>query len=376
MFKTLVHEGQVSEFEARIASASKIVRKLGLSEVLATRKETVLVKIGEEPDVHFVRKYVYEVWMPALQFSGWTFAAALEQTEEGNIVRSVMPVPERFRGDYCECEHCGIKRYRKNVFVVHNEEAGQFLGVGSSCIRDFLGHDISVSGLSEMFSLEENLYEYEESSATGSSEKLYSIDSVLKFAHVIVNKYGYRKSGEEICTKSMIADMFNKTTNSDVNRWKSEIWTAANEIGEEFIPDFKEFVAGMNSQTDYGYNIQTLLKNTAVSGKSFGYLGSAVAVFLRTTAEKQEKKESVHISAVGNKVSVKVTLINKKVFDGQWGAKTFLVMEDESGNNILWKATGWFTTEIGDKFTVTGKVKSLNEYNGIKQTELTRCKIS
>lgn len=187
---------------------------------------------------------------------------------------------------------------------------------------------------------------------------------------------GYRKSGEEICTKSMIADMFNKTTNSDVNLWKSEIWTAANEIGEEFIPDFKEFVAGMNSQTDYGYNIQTLAKNIVVSSKSFGYLGSAVALFLRTTAEKQEKKESVHISAVGNKVSVKVTLINKKVFDGQWGAKTFLVMEDESGNNILWKATGWFTTEIGDKFTVTGKVKSLNEYNGIKQTELTRCKIS
>jgi len=47
----------------------------------------------------------------------------------------------------------------------------------------------------------------------------------------------------------------------------------------------------------------------------------------------------------------------------------------EDGNILIWKTSKWLDDEKEFK-TVSGTVKAHNEFRGVKQTELTRCKVA
>ncbi len=89
---------------------------------------------------------------------------------------------------------------------------------------------------------------------------------------------------------------------------------------------------------------------------------------------------SNHIAEVGEKVEKVVTLKRVNWFSTSYGYYGTMVgihcFEDESGNVIVWKTSSAPDMEIGDKVTIKGTVKELGEYKGVKQTVLTRCKIS
>ena len=51
-------------------------------------------------------------------------------------------------------------------------------------------------------------------------------------------------------------------------------------------------------------------------------------------------------------------------------------MKNEQGNVLVWKTSKSLNINEEEKFIITGTVKEFNAYDGIKQTILTRCKIS
>ena len=71
--------------------------------------------------------------------NGWKFIASVEHTEKGNIIRAAcnIEVPERYYTSSPICEHCKSKRFRKDTYIVMNEETGEFKQVGKSCLMDF-----------------------------------------------------------------------------------------------------------------------------------------------------------------------------------------------------------------------------------------------
>lgn len=76
--------------------------------------------------------------------SGWTFLAVLDHElgVENTVVRSVSeePLPDEWRHRGALCDHCGQERYRKETYVVRSDE-GEMKQVGSTCLKDFMGHD-------------------------------------------------------------------------------------------------------------------------------------------------------------------------------------------------------------------------------------------
>ena len=102
-------------------------------------------------------------------------------------------------------------------------------------------------------------------------------------------------------------------------------------------------------------------------------------------------KPSDYIGAVGDKISMEVTLIRKGSYEvryapGMWGTNSVNVytFADADGNLIVWKTSSYIDMNQGDKYTpiqegdrvvITGKVKEQSEYKGEKQTILTRCKV-
>jgi hypothetical protein len=79
---------------------------------------------------------------------GWTFVARLDHSQEaGTLIRMVpnsgVKLPERYRNCQPNCDHCKVRRQRRDTFVLCEEATGTFQQVGSTCLVDFFGHDPS-----------------------------------------------------------------------------------------------------------------------------------------------------------------------------------------------------------------------------------------
>lgn len=98
--------------------------------------------------------------------------------------------------------------------------------------------------------------------------------------------------------------------------------------------------------------------------------------------ELREKWEADHApktewyGSINDKVTLDVTLKSIRGFDGVYGWTSIITFEDAQGHQFLWKTGSYIEVQEGDKVTLKGTIKAHSEYKGIKQTELTRCKVS
>lgn len=95
-------------------------------------------------------------------------------------------------------------------------------------------------------------------------------------------------------------------------------------------------------------------------------------------AATQPKVESNWIGEVGDKITdLKVQLVRKYTMDGKYGLTTLYGFQDENGNIINWWSSTFQEIEINDWTTIVrGTIKKLDEYKGVKQTVVTRCKLA
>ena len=89
---------------------------------------------------------------------------------------------------------------------------------------------------------------------------------------------------------------------------------------------------------------------------------------------------SNYVGEVGDKIEKVVTLKRVNFFSTNYGYYGTTVgiysFEDENGNVIIWKTASAPEMDVDAKMTIRGTVKELGEYKGVKQTVLTRCKIT
>lgn len=89
-----------------------------------------------------------------VKFSGWSFLATLDhELGEDMTIVNLIPgaegkLPKEYRHRGQTCDHCHHNRMRKKTYVCIHED-GRLVQVGSTCIKDFLGHD-AASALQEI----------------------------------------------------------------------------------------------------------------------------------------------------------------------------------------------------------------------------------
>ena len=86
--------------------------------------------------------------------------------------------------------------------------------------------------------------------------------------------------------------------------------------------------------------------------------------------------ESEYIGNVGDKVELDVTHKRTRYYDTMFGTTWVHTFEDSAGNCLVWKTTSSQDFQDGEKYRVKGTIKAHDEYNGVKQTVLTRCKVA
>lgn len=96
----------------------------------------------------------------------------------------------------------------------------------------------------------------------------------------------------------------------------------------------------------------------------------------REAARAAERAASAWVGKVGDRIELEVTvLFTAEGRGGQWGPSTVVKCKDDSGNLLVWFASGSWHIEPGSRCKVRGTVKAHDEYRGGKQTVMTRCKL-
>ena len=104
---------------------------------------------------------------------------------------------------------------------------------------------------------------------------------------------------------------------------------------------------------------------------------------------KAEADASNWQGSIGQRITIRATLSISLVIEGGMYGDTWIhILKDANGNVYKWKTNGPIGFEIDsitwkqieehnkEEFTIKGTVKEHAEYKGVKQTVLTRCKVS
>lgn len=113
------------------------------------------------------------------------------------------------------------------------------------------------------------------------------------------------------------------------------------------------------------------------NGFKSGYMNQLIADTEEAERKAQAEKSS-YFGNVGDKVDgLEVTFKNVFFYETQFGSMCIYIFEDADGHQFKWNTSSGFGTSLEKEevITIKGTIKEHSEYNGIKQTVLTRCKL-
>ena len=316
------------------------------------------------------------------KIEGYEFVASLEWDDKAqqNLIKKVsddvyVPQEYRFKTD---CDHCKVSRFRKYTIILKKDD--EYIQVGKSCVKDYLGRDFSdyVSYLSSFDTLEEYIQ-------TLNKEKLpreaiaFETDDVLLQTLEYVSRFGYISKkialeNDTTSTSSMIYYAMNKIQNNF-----GEILYKIYEISEDSVSKLKEvknFLNNFSDESDYVNNLKIISNRDYIENKDLGLVVSIIGWYLRETAKgkkSETNRSSDYVGRVGEKICFTAVPTCITSYETQYGTTYIYKFEVGSGDVIIWR-TQKSLEEVN--MTLSGTVKAHNDFRGEKQTEVTRCKIS
>lgn len=315
------------------------------------------------------------------RYEGWTFLARAECDADSGLIVYGAPGADpvdRARIRPGACDHCGLDRNRKAVFIVKHED-GREMQVGSTCLKDFLGWNINPVWIAGDDHLDEP------DGGWGRIEPTYSTETVLAFAWAATQAFGYVRSSDfyKTPTKSVVLSALHPTNAAD--RLLAEDVLPHLDGAEAMAKVIRQWVLDQpDGNTDYMPNLKGIAAGQFVSYKKFGFLVSAPQAWAR--AQERDlirKRETAELcnewnGQRGDKLTLRVKLTSIRHVNSDWGVSdlyTFVGVDDK----CVYK---WFSSRtVFDKtsdepMTITGTVKRLDEFKGSKSTMLTRVKVA
>lgn len=408
-----IHESNLDRLQKKMTRISNKCAKYGCGFRYKEVGEEFREYENEDGTTEFRRFIVVEAEGTA-KVNGWQFAATIDHTEQGNIVRKMLDtveIPEKYY--YCEptCEHCNSKRHRKDTYIIYNEENNEFKQVGSSCLCDFTGgFDAEVAA--SYIALFDELIQGETPCGGCDFTYYYELAELLKYAYYSVKHLGYVSTSAYETSYGPV-----RTTREDAccaylyDNSPSRLWKRDKEIVEEFRdkyhPDYTSeevtsYVAEAleyfrtNEETgDYMHNLKVLANTQYIKSKETGYVVSMITTYNKHLGKVAEKKARDEKNKVESETSNFVGEVGKRIvisnidtitavttWYNEYGSTTRYKIADKSGNIYMWdSSTGiYLDAQLDGTYrevvSITGTIKKHDEFRGVKQTWITRCKVA
>jgi len=350
---------------------------------------------------------------PAL--AGWEFLAVVEPLQGGNLIRQVpgATIAEGELAPWADssttgmtCDHCKSARHRKEVFIVRADgsdssvSAGTHKQVGRNCLESFLGgksaaHIIAMLGWPDVVR-EAGSDEEGGGGGYGHGEVVHDPIKFLSWVAGVIREDGWlsrsaaRDDADDFGTRPMrrptadqalylVTKPFGASDTWAKERARCEPTAAEVERATAAL----EWARSLEGSSDYERNLALVARQEAMSPKHAGILASAIPGHTRALGREMERRQravrnaaqpSQHVGEV--KARLGFDLLVERVIETstEWGPLHIIVMRDENNNLLVWK-TGAASANPGDRIRLKGTIKRHTEFNGEKQTELTRCDV-
>lgn len=350
---------------------------------------------SEYGDKQIVRFIIIEVEGTAI-VNGWEFAATIDHTEKGNIIRafSDIEIPDRYRTTAPICEHCNSNRRRKFTYLIRNSKTGEFRQVGKSCLNDYT-HGMSAEFAAQYISFFDTLIEGHEPFTGGYDEDYIDTQQYLKFAAETIRCFGYVKADEEGWTTSNRALCYYELDRG--NRWSyislddaKEEWKRCGfdlNNSEQKVADALAWIREGKPENTYLSNLQTACMLQYSPHRNTGILASLFPAYYWAMKRKEEKEKRDESAESERKISrfmgqpgdriiveaVSVRCVTSWMTD--YGESHMYKITDGDGNVYIWKTQKELDTG-NNRMILSGRIKAHTEFSGVKQTEITRCCVS
>ncbi len=391
----------------KISKLNKKAAKIGVHPivVMVGEREMVLSSYSGEEEDYWAYPVSVEGETP--KFEGWSFIATLGYFHGGEVegmISRMVPgerLPKEFLSKTAPwCDHCGTSRLRKDTYAVFDGK--EYKEVGSSCIKDFLGHGDPhkiAAFMSYVFSVSDEFDEMERYSGGRMNVTHCDISEYLPYAVEAVKARGWVSAAKSEewgktrtshtawghyenhiegcrCGHDKITGLPLHSDVADLDP-TAESRVIANSV-YDMILDFSD----KEEMSNWEYNLNLIFRNRLMERRNAGLVTSgALLHFIPLwNAERVEKdtaasdaSPSEHLGAVGDRMTVGgVTLLSSFASYGDFGTSYILKFVDTSGNKLVWFSSKDY--DLGE-YTMVGTVKKHGEYKGIKETAVNRCKL-
>lgn len=337
--------------------------------------------------------------------NGWRFVATVDHTDNGNIIRSLVDdvdVPDRYYTCGPECEHCKSKRHRKDTYIIYNQETKEFKQVGSSCLCDFT-HGFSAEAAAQYISLFDSLIQGKAPGEGFQVSTWMQVRDILKYAVSVVKHLGYTSTSAQyydgqISTRSIVSDQWlYDNIPSRLGKYDMEkVKEFRNKFGSDFdqykdmVNSIIEYFKSVEENSDYMHNLKVIANSEYIDFKTLGYAVSMVPTYNRVLEKEAAKKryaeehsKEIKKSQFVGQVKDRITVVPEDIkviatFENSYGyyssTTTRYKITGEDGNVYMWDCST-YVEEDKEVESIVGTVKKHDEFRGVKQTWLTRCKI-
>ncbi len=333
---------------------------------------------------------LYSFDMEHLQLGEYRVIAVLEHKaltdQSENLIHNLtsnsdspVEIPIKYRTAKSICEHCNSDRQRNKTVLLQNTN-GDFIQVGTTCIKEYTGIDAAdvISIYADIHDIVLQDLELDRERVGNYPAYAKTLDYLTACIQLVIEK-GYRK---ETVGTNALATKF-EAWELLSTEWQGIKYSA---IADNVVKYFRE-----NSFTnDFLNNIKIYLENeyTKASGfVAYAYIAYQKQIELDTkrVAEEEHRKQSEYVGSIKDKFQSELIYKRTISYDTIYGTQYIHLFEDENGNQYKWK-TGkilgywnpdneWTYIDGDSKVKIKGTIKDHSEYNGVKQTEITRCKV-
>lgn len=287
------------------------------------------------------------------------------------------------------CDHCKTKRNRSLVYVVRHND-GHESQVGSTCLSDFIGSDVSAglaSGLQIHSMLAREIAEasdpYWRNGTPG--EVIEESKLVLAIANRIIQDSGW--------TSSAAARNLGGTPTWHLVGSALELSRSKDGAGLESVaPLASDFIAAddaitwayASEENDFMSSVRRSVERGACGGRDIAILAAAMASYRMHLARQIEVEEmksrartSQFVGTPGQRMEMIVSVRRMKSFMSDFGGGMIVSMTSPDGDFLTWVTSNPKGIEVGKTYEIKGTVKrhqivQQGPFKGVNETILSR----
>lgn len=401
----MIWEGFMEKVEKKMRTIENKCRKYGIEFRFELTGNEEYRDVKDDEGVFHKMRYVEVSAEGKAQMNGWEWLASIERTEKGNLIHSAtdVAIPNKYYTSEPYCEHCQKNVWRKYLYLVKETATGEIKQVGRGCLKDYT-HGMSAEMVAFYQSLFTGLEEAEaEEPSLGSygfgNSEYYDAEEVTRFMSETIRHFGFvPKNDDYKMSTSARACQFYDVAHNRRRGYAPELWdeikasmerVSFNAESPEATKEAHEALAWIAEQDDsnssYIHNLKLVCSMKQVKSWHYGIIASLIPTWNKSLVREAEKKaaeaaesNSKHVGEIGERVTFTVNATKIVTsWETDYGTMWLVKFVSEEGNVFMWKAST--LNALPDDFSeikkVTGTVKNHDEFRGVKQTFVNRCKV-